>query len=135
MGDQRSAVQQAGEIIVLSEVADLPFGDDAGLHLSEECGDCLQRVQLLRQPFPVSELDEAQDAGGDVTGQQRHAGERAGGDARALLDILLIVGVCRLGAQDIGLFHCFGPREYRVGIGEIHHTDRVRVRNVRAWRP
>ena len=48
VGDQRSAVQQAGEVIVLSEVADLLFGDDAGLQLSEQCGDRLQRIQLLR---------------------------------------------------------------------------------------
>src|SRR5271166_1119668 len=35
VGDQRSAVQQAREVIMLGEVADLVFGDDAGLQLSE----------------------------------------------------------------------------------------------------
>ena len=33
--DQRPAVQQPGEVIVLGEVLKSLFGDDAGLHLSE----------------------------------------------------------------------------------------------------
>ena len=35
VGDQRPAVQQAGEVIVFGQVADSLFGDDAGLQLSE----------------------------------------------------------------------------------------------------
>ena len=35
VGDQRPAVQQAGEIIVVSQVADSLFGDDVGLQLSK----------------------------------------------------------------------------------------------------
>ena len=35
VGDQRPAVQQAREVIMLGQVANLPLGDNAGLQLSE----------------------------------------------------------------------------------------------------
>ena len=44
---------------MLGKVADLFFGDDAGLQLSEQCADRLQRIELLRLPVPVTELAEA----------------------------------------------------------------------------
>ena len=56
-------------------------------------------------------------------------------NAGALLDTALIVVVRRLGTQNAGLFEVFGHREDRIGVGEIHHTDRVRVGNIFAWRP
>ena len=75
MGDQRPAVQQIGQVVVLGEIQQPILGDDAGLQLCQQRCNRLERVHLCRQPFPVADLDEAQNAGGDVPGQQRHARE------------------------------------------------------------
>ncbi len=60
MRQQRPTVAQAGEVVVLGEIAKLPLGGDAPLKLSEEGGDRLQRSELRRGPLPIAELDEAQ---------------------------------------------------------------------------
>lgn len=118
---------------MLGEVVDLLLGDDAGLQLREERRDCLQRIELFGQPFAVAGLAEGQRTGRHVPGEQGHGGKRDGSPAGALVDIALVVGICRLRVDHLGRLEVFGLREHGVGVGEIHHTERVWVGI--AWRP
>ena len=133
--DQRPAVQQPGEVVMLGLVLKSLFGLDARLHLREQCSDRLERVQFLRQPFAVTDLDETQRACCETPGEQRHACDGAVGNTRARLDIALIFLVRRGGPEDVGHFEVFGLREDRVGVSEIHHSDRIGIGNEGSRRP
>ena len=135
MGDQRPAVQQVGQVVVLGEVEHPLLGDNARLQLCEERRNRLECVDLLRQPFAVTDLDEAQNAGGYIPGEQRHTGDRAVGNTCASFDIALILGVCRTGTQNKGLFLILGQSEDGVRVRKIDHPNRVRFGNEDACRP
>lgn len=135
MRHQRPTVEQAGQVVMLGEVLQLLFGGDAGLQLREQRCDRLQRVLLLRRPFAVARLDEAEDAGGDVAGQQGHARHRHRRQATALLDAALVVVVVRLRPQDQRRLEVLRLPEDGVGLGEIDHADRIGVRDVVADGP
>ena len=94
--DQRPAVQQPGEVIMLGQVLKSLFGLDARLHLREQCGDRLERVQFFGRPFPVAELDEPKGAGDDIPGKQGHARKRDSGGSAALQGALVVL-VDRIG--------------------------------------
>lgn len=118
---------------MFGQVVDLLFGDDPGLQLRQERGDRLQRVELFRQPFAVSDLAEGQRPGRHVARQQRDGGQGDSAPPGALVDIALIVFVRRRGAHDLRRLEVLRLREHRVRVGEIDHTDRVGVGV--AWRP
>ncbi len=52
---------------MFGEVPKLFFGDDPGLELREQRSDRLESVELFLAPLPVTEFDETEHAGGDVS--------------------------------------------------------------------
>ena len=124
---------QAGQVVVLGEIAQLVLGDDARLQLGEQRGDRLERVELFGRPLPVAELDEAEHAGRDVAGQQRHHRHRRRGDVATFLDRALVVVGGRLRAEDEDLFLRVSAAA-KTGSASAKYTtaERIRVGDVRA---
>ena len=67
--DQRPAVQQPGEVIMLGQVLKSLLGLDARLHLREQRGNRIEGVQFFGRPLAVAELDESKGAGDDIPGK------------------------------------------------------------------
>ncbi|KDF00349.1 hypothetical protein Y900_015710 [Mycolicibacterium aromaticivorans JS19b1 = JCM 16368] len=134
MGEQCAAVVQSGQVIVLSQVAQLVFGDHPRLHLGEQGGDRLECVQLLRRPVLNAELDETDASGCGVAGQQRNRCHRGQRHARALLNeaLVLVLGN-RIGAEEDGFLCVLGGGEDWVRVSEVDQFEGVWVALV--WWP
>ena len=62
--NNRSTIVQTGQFVMLSQVAKLFFGGDAGLEPCKQRGDRPERVHLAWRPLPATEFNEAKQAGG-----------------------------------------------------------------------
>ena len=136
MRDQRPAVVQAGQIVVFSQIAKLFFGGDAGLQLSKQGGDRLERVDLFLLPLPGPELDEPEHTGGRLPRDQRsgrHRGRR--GLLVAAHPALEVPSAALLRPDHHRLPAVFAHRKYRVGAGEMDDGLRIGVRRVRSRWP
>ena len=76
MGDQRAAVVQTGQIVVLGEVAKLLFGCDPCLKLRKQRGDGLDRVELVGPPLLATKFHAGELAGRDSPRDQWCRGRR-----------------------------------------------------------
>src|SRR6516165_10375050 len=61
---KRPAIVQTGQFVMLSQVAKLFFGGDAGLKLCKQRGDLPERVHLGLLPLPATKVSEAEHTGG-----------------------------------------------------------------------
>ena len=141
VGYQRPAVLQSGQVVVLGEVSELALGASPGLHLGEQRGDGFQRIEFFLLPRPVAVLDEAQYPSGHIARHQRCGRHRATGDTADTADTAavdeppLVLFVGRLGADRHRGLEVLGEGVHRIRSGVEDHFQRVRVRDVQAWRP
>jgi hypothetical protein len=132
---QRAAIVQPGQVVVFGKVAQLFFGEYARLQLREQRSDRLERVEFFMSPVTVAELDEAEYAGGDIAGQQRHARHRCSRDVSAFVDGPLVVVGGGFRTENDGFLLMLSQCENRIGVGEVDHGERVGVRDSGTYWP
>src|ERR1700758_1796425 len=135
MRDQRPTVVEAGQIVVLGQIAELFLGRDTGLKLSEQGGDGFQRVDLFLLPLPVAVLDEAENAGRRLTRDQWSGRDRGRGGGLRSPDPAPERAVGLFGPDHDRFPAEFASGQNRVGAGEVDNGHRVRVRDVDARWP
>ena len=132
--DQRPAVRQTGQFVVVGVEARALFGVDATLELHEHRGDGLEGVDLRRVPVVQVEVEEPEDAPRRVTEQERHRGTGGRRDAAALHRAVAVVVVHVLGTGQVRRAQVAQRHEDRVGVeGDL--TEGVGVGDVVARRP
>ena len=62
MVEQRPAIVQAREVVVVGQIPKALLGLHPRLHLGEEGRDRLQGVELGGVPLPIADLDEPENA-------------------------------------------------------------------------
>src|SRR5271156_3525613 len=134
MGDQRAAVVQTGQIVVLGEVAKLLFGCDPCLKLCKQRGDGLDRVEFVGPPLFAAKFHAGELAGRDSPRDQWCRGRRGRGDPGGI-EAPAVVGagnpawVSRLGRfwpDHDQVLPVLAQRQDGVGAAEV--CDRLGVR-------